>query len=104
MEKWENWFNNDSMFTLKRPITLEQAKKGFHSGDCEKDVIELKKELNFTVPEQPARQYLINCGFERDEVNKMDLPTLENYILWSFCACIAEENDGDFWELLALID
>lgn len=80
-------------------LSLEEAEKGYHSGDCSEDVESLKKQLH--IREQLDK---INPESLRNELKEFGAWTEEELsdheenlsrILWDACAKIV---DGDFYE------
>ena len=88
MEKTE-WFNENGQ--MLKPITKEQAQRGYHSGECYYDLKELKKELDFHIDTEAGRRYLEQIGI--DGVEKMNVEDVDIHVLWDVCACLQDTED-----------
>ena len=88
MEKTE-WFDENGQ--MLKPITKEQAKRGYHAGECYYDLKELRKELDFHIDTEAGRRYLEQIGI--DGVEKMNVEDVDIHVLWDVCSCLQDTDD-----------
>jgi hypothetical protein len=83
MKKYYSYSN----YGIELLLTMEQAKRGYHSGQCEKDVIELmpelKEQLDNIKPETLRKELREHGAWNEKELQNHK----ENLLRWVWIAC-----------------
>lgn len=90
-----------SSFAIELMLTAEQAEKGYHSGECDMDIIDLMDEESIKSQTDRISDDLLNKWWSEFYVDGKELldDSRDTKIEWLIFECCALVADGCFTEV-----